>query len=115
MKRGKSKTVGYILALFFGGLGAHLFYYGKYLRGILYLAFSWTGIPILLGWIDMFFIHKWHQQYLESQEISSESLQENPLQSITSRVEKTEPKKVESEKSVLLQTGYRNIFPLVLV
>ena len=101
MKRGKSKTVGYILAFFFGGLGAHLFYYGKYLRGILYLAFSWTGIPILLGWIDMFFIHKWHQQYLESQENSSKFLQEKPLQSITPRVEKTRPEKVESEKSVL--------------
>ncbi|MBW8350802.1 TM2 domain-containing protein, partial [Bacillus sp. IITD106] len=49
----KSKTVGYLLAFFLGGLGIHAFYYKRYVRGILYLVFCWTYIPIFLGWIDM--------------------------------------------------------------
>ncbi|GIN92549.1 hypothetical protein J22TS1_36000 [Siminovitchia terrae] len=57
----KSKTVGYLLAFFLGGLGIHAFYYKRYVRGILYLIFCWTYIPIFLGWIDMFFIKKWHE------------------------------------------------------
>ncbi|KZE37798.1 hypothetical protein AV656_09725 [Bhargavaea cecembensis] len=60
----KSKAVGYLLAFFLGGLGIHAFYYKRYIRGILYLVFCWTYIPILLGWIDMFFINKWHDQHL---------------------------------------------------
>ncbi|MED2037496.1 TM2 domain-containing protein [Bacillus wiedmannii] len=58
----KSKTLGYVLALFLGGLGAHAFYYKKYTRGILYFLFCWTYVPVLLGWIDMLFIKKWHSQ-----------------------------------------------------
>lgn len=58
----KSKTIGYVLALFLGGLGAHAFYYKKYTRGILYFLFCWTYVPVLLGWIDMLFIKKWHSQ-----------------------------------------------------
>lgn len=55
----KSKTLCYFFALFLGGFGVHLFYIGKYKRGLLYLLFCWTYIPILLGLIDMFFIHRW--------------------------------------------------------
>jgi hypothetical protein len=36
-----------------------MFYIGRYKRGILYLLFCWTYIPILLGWIDMFSVNKW--------------------------------------------------------
>ncbi|MCG3086356.1 TerB N-terminal domain-containing protein [Sporosarcina cyprini] len=57
----KSKTIGYLLAIFLGGLGIHAFYYKRYMRGILYLVFYWTYIPIFLGWIDIFFIKKWHE------------------------------------------------------
>ncbi|UZW13447.1 TerB N-terminal domain-containing protein [Clostridium pasteurianum] len=57
----RSKTVCYILALFLGIFGAHLFYAKKYKRAILYLIFCWTYIPLFLGWIDMFFIHKWFE------------------------------------------------------
>jgi TM2 domain-containing membrane protein YozV len=59
MKQKKTKAIGYLLAFFLGGLGAHLFYFGKYVRGTLYLLFSWTYIPIFLAWFDMLFIHKW--------------------------------------------------------
>ncbi|MDR3595050.1 TerB N-terminal domain-containing protein [Clostridium sp.] len=59
MTEKKSKTLCYFFALFLGGFGAHLFYIGKYKRGLLYLLFCWTYIPTLLGLIDMFFIHRW--------------------------------------------------------
>ena len=59
MQTNKKETTGYLLAFFLGGIGAHHFYYQNYLRGILYLLFCWTGIPIILGWIDMIFVKKW--------------------------------------------------------
>jgi hypothetical protein len=55
----KSKTLSYLFALFLGGFGVHLFYLKKYKRGLLYFLFCWTHIPMILGWIDMFFIHRW--------------------------------------------------------
>ena len=48
----KSKTVAILLALFLGGLGAHKFYLGDYRSGLIYLLFSWTGIPLFLGVVD---------------------------------------------------------------
>ncbi|MBM1152382.1 TM2 domain-containing protein [Enterococcus durans] len=47
-----NKLVYVLLALFLGGLGAHKFYSGKTLMGILYLVFSWTFIPSALGFIE---------------------------------------------------------------
>ncbi|WVT92331.1 TM2 domain-containing protein [Enterococcus durans] len=47
-----NKLVYVLLALFLGGLGAHKFYSGKTLMGILYLVFSWTFIPSALGLIE---------------------------------------------------------------
>jgi TM2 domain-containing membrane protein YozV len=54
----KSLSISYCLAFVLGGLGAHLFYIGKYKRGIFYLIFCWTYIPLVLGWIDMFSLKK---------------------------------------------------------
>lgn len=48
----KSKLAASLLALFFGGLGIHKFYLGNTKAGILYLLFSWTMIPLFIGWID---------------------------------------------------------------
>src|SRR5690625_2948257 len=62
----KSIALGYGLALFLGIIGAHLFYYKNYIRAVLYLVFCWTYSPMVLGWIDMFFIRKWHNTYLQS-------------------------------------------------
>lgn len=58
----KYKATGYVLALFIGGIGAHHFYYRNYGRGTIYLLFSWTFIPVILGWIDMVFIGKWNDE-----------------------------------------------------
>ncbi len=51
----KSKTVGMLLALFLGGIGAHQFYLGKILWGVIYLALCWTFVPILLSIIEVIF------------------------------------------------------------
>ena len=52
----KDKNVGAILALFLGGIGVHKFYLGRIGTGILYLLFSFTFIPALLGVIDFFIL-----------------------------------------------------------
>lgn len=49
---GKSRTVAVLLALFFGGIGAHKFYLGKVGTGLLYLLFCWTFIPAIIAFID---------------------------------------------------------------
>lgn len=44
------------LAIFLSVFGIHKFYLGDIKMGILYLMFSWTGIPIFLGFIDYKFL-----------------------------------------------------------
>ena len=41
------------LCLILGGIGAHKFYAGKWVQGLLYLGFSWTGIPVVIALIDL--------------------------------------------------------------
>ena len=48
-----SKGVYIGLCLLLGGIGAHKFYSGKWIQGLLYLAFCWTGIPVVLALIDL--------------------------------------------------------------
>lgn len=50
----KNRGIAIVLALFLGGIGAHKFYLGKITQGFLYLIFSWTFVPALLSWIDIF-------------------------------------------------------------
>lgn len=52
----KDELIGFLFALLLGGLGLHRFYLGETGWGILYLIFSWTGIPTLLGFIECFFM-----------------------------------------------------------
>jgi TM2 domain-containing membrane protein YozV/Tfp pilus assembly major pilin PilA len=47
-----SKTALLLLAFFLGGFGAHKFYLGKWVQGIFYLLFCWTGIPGLIALIE---------------------------------------------------------------
>ena len=42
-----------MFAFLFGGLGIHKFYLGQYKKGILYVLFSWTGLPSLFSFIEM--------------------------------------------------------------
>jgi TM2 domain-containing membrane protein YozV len=52
----RDEIAGVVLAIFLGSLGVHHFYLRRYGLGILYLVFSWTGIPMILGWIECFFM-----------------------------------------------------------
>jgi TM2 domain-containing membrane protein YozV/type II secretory pathway pseudopilin PulG len=47
-----SKAVLLLVTIFFGGLGAHKFYLGKWWQGALYLVFFWTWIPALVALIE---------------------------------------------------------------
>lgn len=44
-----SLVVYILLALFLGGIGAHDFYVGKTGKGLIKLAFCWTGIPMFVA------------------------------------------------------------------
>jgi len=48
----KSRITAAVLALLLGGIGAHKFYLGKMIQGLLYLIFSWTLIPCVLALFD---------------------------------------------------------------
>lgn len=48
----KSRAVAILLALLFGGIGAHKFYLGSPGLGLLYLVFCWTFIPMLISFVE---------------------------------------------------------------
>ncbi len=48
----KNKTVAVLLALLLGGIGAHKFYLGRPVMGVVYLIFFWTLIPGLVALIE---------------------------------------------------------------
>jgi TM2 domain-containing membrane protein YozV len=48
----KNKVAAGLLGILLGSFGAHKFYLGKIGQGILYLIFSWTGIPGIIGLIE---------------------------------------------------------------
>lgn len=50
----KDSTAGVLLSVLLGGIGAHHFYMGNAGLGIVYLLFSWTGIPMILGVVEAF-------------------------------------------------------------
>jgi hypothetical protein len=52
----RDEVVGILLALFLGGFGIHHFYLRRTGLGILYLCFSWTPFPWVLGFIECFFM-----------------------------------------------------------
>ena len=52
----RDEIAGVLLAIFLGGLGIHRFYLGETVPGILYLVFFWTGIPMIIGWVECFFM-----------------------------------------------------------
>jgi ribosomal protein L40E len=47
-----NKTTAALLALFLGGIGAHKFYLGRTGMGLLYLAFCWTGVPLIISLVE---------------------------------------------------------------
>jgi TM2 domain-containing membrane protein YozV len=65
----KDEVIGVLLAIFLGGFGIHHFYLRRNGLGILYLLFSWTAIPTVLGWIDAFFTPDRVRRYNATQAI----------------------------------------------
>lgn len=49
---GSDRVAAALLAILLGGLGAHKFYLGQVGMGLLYLCFSWTFIPAIVGLIE---------------------------------------------------------------
>lgn len=52
MRTNRSRSTAAVLAILFGGIGVHKFYLGKPMQGLLYIFFSWTFIPMILGVIE---------------------------------------------------------------
>ena len=48
----KSKVVAGVLGILLGSFGIHKFYMGNIMAGVVYLLFSWTSIPGILGLIE---------------------------------------------------------------
>ncbi|WP_025821079.1 TM2 domain-containing protein [Shewanella marina] len=48
----KNQRLAVWFSFLLGGLGIHRFYLGQYMKGSLYLLFSWTLVPTVLGWVD---------------------------------------------------------------
>ena len=61
--RRKDPTVGVLLTLFVGGVGAHRFYLGQTGLGVLYVCFCWTFIPMFVSLIELFLISNRVQTY----------------------------------------------------
>lgn len=61
----KNPTTAVILALLLGGLGAHKFYLGKTVMGVIYILFSWTTIPAWIALIEAISIGGKTAQYNE--------------------------------------------------
>jgi TM2 domain-containing membrane protein YozV len=59
----KDGTVGVLLALFLGGLGAHRFYMNQVGLGIVYVLFCWTFIPAFIALIECFLMSGRVQRY----------------------------------------------------
>lgn len=48
----KNQKLAIWFGFLFGILGVHKFYLGQYGMGCLYLGFSWTLVPMIIGWVD---------------------------------------------------------------
>lgn len=51
-RNGRSRVATALLAFFLGGLGAHHFYLGNILLGLIYLLFCWTFLPALIAFVE---------------------------------------------------------------
>ena len=50
------RNIAALLAIFLGGLGAHKFYLGQTVQRVVFFLLAWTGIPELIGIIDVVLI-----------------------------------------------------------
>ena len=52
----KNPTTGILLTLFLGGIGGHHYYLGKVVLGVVYTLLSWTFVPLVVAFVELFFI-----------------------------------------------------------
>ena len=52
----KDPTTALLLCLILGGVGGHEFYLNKVTKGVVYLLFCWTFIPVFVALIQLFTI-----------------------------------------------------------
>lgn len=78
----KSRSSAIFLALFFGWLGGHRFYIGDIGKGLLYLIFSWTYIPLFISIWEAFSYWRtgndeiFNRLYVEKQALTEAQLAE---------------------------------------
>ena len=48
----RNRVTAALLAMFFGGVGAHKFYLGRAGQGVVYILFCWTFVPAVAGFIE---------------------------------------------------------------
>lgn len=48
----RNKVTAGLLGILLGSIGAHKFYLGKTVQGLLYLCFCWTGLTTIVGFIE---------------------------------------------------------------
>lgn len=59
----KSTVAAYLLAIFFGWIGGHHYYFRNWPVAILYTLFSWTTIPLWLTVIELLLIYSYAQDF----------------------------------------------------
>lgn len=74
----KKKKTAIILAFFLGGIGVHHFYLNQPLRGVAYLLFSLTLVPILLSYFDILVLLFMSDQRFEAKYNTPQSLSRQP-------------------------------------
>ena len=65
----KNPNAGFVLTLLFGGVGAHHFYMGDVRRGVLYVLFVWTLIPVIVAFLELFTIRRKIQALNDLEEV----------------------------------------------
>jgi TM2 domain-containing membrane protein YozV len=64
-KQNRNPSTALVLALLLGGLGAHRFYLRQMGWGVAYILFAWTFIPVLVSFVECFFIRSRTREYNE--------------------------------------------------
>jgi TM2 domain-containing membrane protein YozV len=49
---GRNRVAAALFGILLGGLGMHKFYLGQVVAGVIYILFSWTFIPAIVGFIE---------------------------------------------------------------
>ena len=75
----KDKNIAAILAFFFGWMGAHKFYLGQIGSGVVYLAFSWTAIPLFVSFIEFIILALMDKDEFQRRFNGSHSLGASPV------------------------------------